>query len=170
MAGCAEAPGGTPLADFLESVPRVCPHDLFRRDDGARASKLPRDFLSLDRLTVIEKSNTATDTAALIIPGVGSNRDRHPKLQRFMLANDSVTIAVEVPIWLTEDDIAALEDKYGVTIVPKEPIDPACPDAGHKPRHITGHIDFLQASNGAIHFVTFPITPQDITSSARSSD
>jgi len=35
----------------------------------------------------------ATDIAALIIPGVGSNRDRHPKLQRFMLANDSVTVA-----------------------------------------------------------------------------
>jgi transposase-like protein len=26
-----------PLADFLENVPRACPHDLFRRDDGARA-------------------------------------------------------------------------------------------------------------------------------------
>ena len=44
-----------PLADFLESVPRACPHDLFRRDDGARASKLPRDFLALDRLLVLER-------------------------------------------------------------------------------------------------------------------
>jgi transposase-like protein len=144
-----------PLADFLESVPRACPHDLFRRDDGARASKLPRDFLALDRLIVLEKQNTATDTAALIIPGVGSNRDRHPKLQRFMLANDSVTIAVEVPIWLTENDIAALEEKYCVTIVPKEPVDPANPEAGHKPRHITGHIDFLQVRNGAIHILDY---------------
>jgi hypothetical protein len=144
-----------PLADFLESVPRICPHDLFRRDDGARASKLPRDFLALDRLMVVEKNNTATDTAALIIPGVGSNHDRHPKLQRFMLANDSVTIAVEIPIWLREEDLAALENKYGVTIVPKEPLDPANPDAGHKPRHITGHIDFLQARNGAIHILDY---------------
>ena len=144
-----------PLADFLENVSRTCPHDLFRRDDGARASKLPRDFLSLDRLMVIEKQNTATDTAALIIPGVGSNRDRHPKLQRFMLANDSVTIAVEIPIWLTENDIAALEEKYRVTIVPREPTDPARPAAGHKPRHITGHIDFLQVRNGAIHILDY---------------
>lgn len=103
----------------------------------------------------MEKRNTDTDVAALIIPGVGSNRDRHPKLQRFMLANDSVTIAVEVPIWLGQDDIAALEDKYGVTIVPREPLDPASPDAGHKPRHITGHIDFLQACNGAIHILDY---------------
>jgi hypothetical protein len=144
-----------PLADFLENVPRSCPHDLFRRDDGARASKLPRDFLNLDHLIVMEKRNTATEAAALIIPSVGSNHDRHPRLQRFMLANDSTTIAVEVPIWLNEDDIAALEAKYRVTIVPKEPIDPAYPAAGHKPRHITGHIDFLQARNGAIHILDY---------------
>jgi hypothetical protein len=136
-------------------LPRACPHELFRRDDGARASKLPRDFLSLDRLVVMEKQNTATDAAALIIPSVGSNRDRHPKLQRFMLANDSVTIAVEVPIWLRETDIAALEDKYRVTIIPRQPLDAAHPDAGHQPRHITGHIDFLQVRNGAIHILDY---------------
>ena len=72
-----------------------------------------------------------------------------------MLANDSVTVAVEVPIWLSEDDIAALEDKYRITILPREPLDPARPDAGHKPRHITGHIDFLQARNGAIHILDY---------------
>src|SRR5689334_22363053 len=83
-------------------------------------SKLPSGFLRLDRLMVIEKQNTATDAAALIIPSVGGNRDRHPRLQRFMLANDSTTIAVEVTVWLDETDIAALEDKYRVTIVPKE--------------------------------------------------
>jgi hypothetical protein len=144
-----------PLADFLESVPRICPHYLFRRDDGARASKLPRDFLALDRLMVVEKTNTATDTAAMIIPSVGSNHDRHPKLQRFMLANDSVTVAVEVPIWLNESDITAIENRYGVVIVHKEFLDPANPEAGHKPRHITGHIDFLQARNGAIHILDY---------------
>jgi hypothetical protein len=72
------------LADFIESVPRICPHDLFRREEGARASKLPHDFLALDRLIVTEKRNTATDAAALIIPSVGSNHARHSKLQRFM--------------------------------------------------------------------------------------
>jgi hypothetical protein len=143
------------LADFLESAPRDCPHDLFKREEGARASKLPHAFLALERLIVMEKRNTATDAAALIIPSVGSNHARHSRLQRFMLANDSVTLAVEIPIWLCEDDIVALEEKYRVTIIPREPLDPENPDAGHKPRHITGHIDFLQARNGAIHILDY---------------
>lgn len=144
-----------PIADFLEDVPRACPHDLFTRDDGARGSQLSHDFLAMDRLTVIEKQNAATDMAGLIIPSVGTNRDRHPRLQSFMLANDSVTLAVEVPVWLDETDLAALEDAYAVTIVPKQPLEPARPFAGHRPRHITGHIDFLQARNGLIHILDY---------------
>jgi len=144
-----------PLADFLEHVHRDCPHELFCREDGARGSQLAPGFLSLDRLTVVEKQNTATDTAALIIPSVGSNYDRHSRLQRFMLINDSTTVAVEVPIFLVEDDIAALEDHYGVTIVPKEAVNRARPALGHKPRFITGHIDFLQVRNGAIHILDY---------------
>jgi hypothetical protein len=33
-----------------------------------------------------------------VIPSVEDNYRRHETLQRFMLANDSVTLAVEVPI------------------------------------------------------------------------
>jgi transcription elongation factor Elf1 len=110
------------LAGFLEVAHQKAPHEFFRRDDGARGSQLAPDFLRPDRLSIVEKQNAATDMAALIIPGVGSNHDRHSKLQRFMLANDSATLAVEVPIWLLEDDIAALEKIYGVSIVPRQSI------------------------------------------------
>ncbi len=144
-----------PLADFLEQVPRACPHDLFKRDDGARGSQLAGDFLAHDRLSVYEKTNIATDTAALIIPSVGSNFERHPKLQSFMLANDSATVAVEVPIWLLEEDIAALEDAYRIAIVSKQPIDPSRFATGHKPRHITGHIDFLQVRGDTVHILDY---------------
>jgi len=144
-----------PLADFLEGIPRSCPHELFKSDEAFRASRLSRDFLSLDRIIVTEKTNTATDIAAIVIPSVRSNRERHPKLQRFMLANDSVTVAVEIPIWLHEQDIAALEESYRLTIVPKESTDPADPGAGHRPRFITGHIDFLQVRNGAVHILDY---------------
>jgi hypothetical protein len=72
-----------------------------------------------------------------------------------MLINDSTTVAVEVPIFLSEDDIAALEDHYGVMIVPKEPIHRTRPALGHKPRFITGHIDFLQVRNGAMHILDY---------------
>jgi len=142
------------LADFLETAHQISPHELFRSEDSVRASQLAPRFLNLDRLTFIEKQNAATEAAALIIPSVGSNHDRHSKLQRFMLANDSATIAVEVPIWLLEHDIAALEEIYGVSIVPKERI-AAQPPIRHKPRFITGHIDFLQVRNGAIHILDY---------------
>jgi hypothetical protein len=55
------------------------------------------------------------------------------------LANDSVTVAIEIPIWLTEEDIAALERQHGIELAPKT----------GSPRSITGHIDFLQVRNGA---------------------
>ena len=46
------------------------------------------------------KENVATRIAGLIIPAVGNNKLRHETLQRFMLINDSVTVAIEIPIWL----------------------------------------------------------------------
>jgi transposase-like protein len=134
----------SPLADFLESIPQTCPHDLFSREDGARSSQLASDFLTLDKLVVVKKQNAATDTAALILPAVGSNYERHPKLQRFMLANDSTTIAVEVPVWLAEDDIAALEEEHGIRLLPQD-----------AEAAITGHIDFLQVRNGAVHILDY---------------
>ncbi len=63
-----------------------------------------------------------------------------------MLANDSVTVAIGVPIWLTETDIAALERKYGVELVPRD---------GNQDRAITGHIDFVQVRNGAVHILDY---------------
>jgi hypothetical protein len=104
--------------------------------DGALSSQLAPDFLALDKLIVVRKQNVATDTATLILPAVGTNYERPPKLQSFMLANDSTTIAVEVPIWLTETDIFALEKQHGIELAPR---------AGDKPRAITGHIDFCKS-------------------------
>jgi ATP-dependent exoDNAse (exonuclease V) beta subunit len=75
---------------------------------------------------------------------VGSNYERHPKLQRFMLANDSTTIAVEVPVWLTRDDIAEVEREHGVRLL-----------AADADTSITGHIDFLQVRNGAVHILDY---------------
>ena len=108
-----------PLADFLERVPNDCPHELFR--ESSRASQVP-NFVNRNHLIVVEKENFATRTAALIIPSVGNNRLRHEALQRFMLANDCVTVAVEIPIWLTAADIDALEVEHGIQpAYPKEP-------------------------------------------------
>jgi hypothetical protein len=133
------------LADFLERIPTDCPHDLFRHDDDpkSRASQAHLAFADVSRLIVNRKENAATETAALIIPAVGNNKLRHETLQRFMLANDSVTLAIEVPIWLDESDIAALERQYRIELAPKT----------GAPRVITGHLDFLQVRNGAVHIL-----------------
>jgi hypothetical protein len=88
-----------PIADFLEAVPKICPHDLFA--ESARASQSAAPFINPATRIAIEKQNFATRAASLVIPAVGDNYKRHETLQRFMLANDSVSLAVEVPIWLT---------------------------------------------------------------------
>jgi transposase-like protein len=136
-----------PLANFLESIPLVCPHDLFtQKDDKARASQARPAFADTSRTIVSRKENAATAAAAFIIPAVGNNKLRHESLQRFMLACDSVTVAIEIPIWLTETDIAALERQHGIELAPRD---------GDQPRSITGHIDFLQVRNGAVHILDY---------------
>ena len=131
------------VADFLERVPTECPHELFR--DSERASQKAASFLDTSRLVVVEKENFATRMAALVIPTVGDNRLRHEALQRFMLANDSTTLAVEVPIWLAPSDIPELEASTAF----------ACTPRGSPADSITGHIDFLQVRNGAVHILDY---------------
>jgi transposase-like protein len=141
----AHAARFVPLADFLESVPTRCPHALFTASARASQTHAP-PFIAANKRVAVRKENTATRIAALILPTVGSNHQRHSRLQQFMLANDSVTVAVEIPIWLTEGDIAAIERRWGITLIPRE---------GSEPRVITGHIDFLQIRNGAIHILDY---------------
>ena len=111
----------------------------------SRASQLP-EFVNRNHLIVVEKENFATRAAALIIPSVGDNQLRHETLQRFMLANDSVTVAIEIPIWLTATDIDATQRQHGIELAARRPT---------SPRVITGHIDFLQVRNGAVHILDY---------------
>jgi ATP-dependent exoDNAse (exonuclease V) beta subunit len=63
-----------------------------------------------------------------------------------LLAFSSVTLAIEVPIWLTPPDIRALEREHGIALRSKDaPVD----------QIITGHIDFLQVRNGAVHILDY---------------
>ena len=134
------------VANFLEAVPLICPHDLFTAEERSRASQAHPDFADVSRIIINRKENIATRIASLIIPAVGDNRRRHDSLQQFMLVNDSVTLAVEIPIWLREEDIAALEKQYGIALAPQ---------VGAAERTITGHIDFLQVRNGAVHILDY---------------
>jgi len=60
-----------------------------------------------------------------------------------MLANDSCTIACEVPVYITAEEIAYYKSRGFSRTLPESP----------KP--ITGHIDVVQARNGLIHLLDY---------------
>ena len=62
-----------------------------------------------------------------------------------MLCNDSVTVATEVPVYITKDDIEHLQTQLGFEIYYDGPL----------PKLITGHIDILQIRNGQIHILDY---------------
>ena len=63
-----------------------------------------------------------------------------------MLANDSVTVAIEIPIWLTEAEILSLAREHAIELFPR---------TGEIERAITGHIDFLQIRNACVHVLDY---------------
>jgi ATP-dependent exoDNAse (exonuclease V) beta subunit len=60
-----------------------------------------------------------------------------------MLATDSVTVAIEVPVYLTPEDIAHMQQELGFAI-------PLLPETT-----VTGHIDLVQIRNGRIHILDY---------------
>ena len=97
-----------------------------------------------------------------------------------MLANDSVTVATEVPVYITRDDLLHLKTQLGFEIfsrviptkpeghvegslkIPRPPLRSARNDNNipvveivKLPKLITGHIDILQIRNGQIHILDY---------------
>lgn len=142
-----------PIIEFLEMVPGECPHQYFQ--DGLRASEAPL-FFSKKEMIVRSKENYATKMAAFAIPASPENKKRHETLQKFMLANDSVTVATEVPVYLGREDLAHMQTKLGFEIYIKGK-DKGIHPAGESelPKLITGHIDFIQIRNGSIHILDY---------------
>lgn len=131
------------LKEFLDAVSVECPHQYFQ--DGIRASEVKVDF-DMSRVLVREKQNFANRLAQLALQAVSSNKERHEVLERFMLANDSVTVAVEVPIYFAPEDLEHMQKELGFNI-------PLTLD-----KVLTGHIDILQIRNGAAHILDYKAT------------
>ena len=112
-----------------------------------RSSKSNFEILPLAR---IEKQNLANDLAALGLLLARKTRDRHPSIQDFMLANDSSTVACEIPVYLTAEEIGYYKSKGFFVTLPES----------KKP--ITGHIDVLQARNGFIHLLDYKPKAREI--------
>lgn len=127
-----------PLQEYLRSVLRTdFPHHLFTGGENDRSSNYP----TLLSANVIRKENYATKLAALALQSARSNKKRHDAVERFMLLNDSATIAVEVPIFLTPEDFTVLRSQ-GFTF-----------PFGERP--LTGHIDLMQLRAGYIHILDY---------------
>jgi len=67
-----------------------------------------------------------------------------------MLANDSSTVACEIPVYLAAEEIAYYKSKGFFVTLPET----------KKP--ITGHIDVLQARNGFIHLLDYKPKAREI--------
>ncbi len=105
-----------PLKDFLDLVTSETPHQYFQ--EGLRASESPIKF-SKTEMIVRAKENYATQLAGLVFQGVKDNKQRHEELQKFMIANDSVTVATEIPIYLKREDLEHMQTQLGFEMYEK---------------------------------------------------
>lgn len=107
-------------------------------------------------MIVKSKENFANHLADFVLPSVAENKQRHEELQRFFIANDSVTVATEVPVYIRREDVEHMETvlKFKVTD------DGLVQLKGKKrpevmPKLLTGHIDFVQVRNGCVHLLDY---------------
>lgn len=165
-----------PLQEYLDMVPGECPHQYFQV--GLRASEAPLTF-SKTQMIVRSKHNLANDLCTFALQGVKERKERHESVQKFMLCNDSVTVATEVPVYLNKDDIEHMKTQLGFEIFTKvvantstslrpailrQAQDDTAGKQSHEncelkinglPKLITGHIDILQIRNGQIHILDY---------------
>ena len=165
-----------PMREFLELVTAECPHQYFQ--EGLRASEAPIKF-SKKEMIVRAKKNYATRLAAFVLGAGWQPRLRHDALQRFMIANDSVTVATEVPVYIRREDLAHMQTKLGFELyrpaadiaraLSASPLEGDVQSTSGNvgsgayqtmsvdelPQLITGHIDFLQIRNGLIHILDY---------------
>lgn len=132
-----------PLRDFLELVLSECPHQIFR-EKQERASEKKEKF-DLTQVQIIPKKSLASKFANFVIQGVHNNKLRHEVLEEFMFFNDSVTVAVEIPILLDAEDVNHYKFELGFDI----------PFSIEEGKYLTGHIDLIQVRNGSIYIMDF---------------
>lgn len=133
----------TPLQAFLEDVPKTCPHQLFRANNRRASAQKPR--FNLDGVVISPRQNNAAVKAArFVLQAVANNKRRHEVLQDFLLVNDSATLAVEVPVLLTPEDLKHYDERGDEVplILARDEV-------------VTGHIDILQIRYGLIHILDY---------------
>lgn len=108
-----------PLKEYLDNVSSETPHQYFQQ--GERMSEIRSKFSRADML-VKTKNNFANRLASFVLQAVKRNKERHEILQRFFIANDSVTVATEVPVFIRKEDIEYMENVLNFCVVGEEGI------------------------------------------------
>ncbi|OHB07649.1 MAG: hypothetical protein A2W64_00380 [Candidatus Zambryskibacteria bacterium RIFCSPLOWO2_02_39_10] len=155
----------TPLKDYLDNITAETPHQYFQ--DGERMSEIRSKFDKADMI-VKSKFNYANRLTAFVLQSIPENKERHEILQRFMIANDSCTVATEVPVYIRREDVEHLENELKFNIAGPEGVEfkkrkgdelpkgKATSASGRRfPKLLTGHIDFVQIRNGCIHILDY---------------
>lgn|SRR3989344_1176119 len=132
------------LTKYLEKIQTdKFPHHIFNKEikkEEQRSSKLKFKTLNFVKLS---KNNYANKLAKIALKSAKNNYQRHQKIQDFMLANDTSTIATEIPVYLTKYDIKYfIERDFKLNLENQE-------------TPITGHIDILQLRNNLIHILDY---------------
>lgn len=105
-----------------------------------RSSQLSLNLLPLHSR---RKQNVANQLAGMGLLLAKTRKQRHAQIQNFMLTTDSATLACELPVYLTDNDVLYYQ-RNGFHL----PISPE-----HTP--VTGHIDILQVRQGLIHILDY---------------
>ncbi|MFH1428405.1 MAG: PD-(D/E)XK nuclease family protein [Candidatus Margulisiibacteriota bacterium] len=132
-----------PLREYLELVTAECPHQIFK-ESTLRASEY-KNIFNLDGVKITPKDNYAVKNSRFVLQAVANNKLRHEVLQEFMLVNDSVTVATEVPVLLDKEDLLHYKCILGFNV----------PLSIADDERITGHIDLVQIRNGLIYIMDF---------------
>jgi transposase-like protein len=168
-----------PLKEYLDAVSTETPHQFF--NSGERISDVRSMFSTAD-MVVTSKTNYANKLAEFALKGVSKNKDRHEGVQKFMIANDSVTVATEVPVYIRREDIEYMQNQLNFQIIGDEGVvfrrhsnreEKSKKKSKKKsieeyeqeqeqekqryeiPELLTGHIDFVQVRNGQIHLLDY---------------
>jgi len=111
------------LIQFLRDMERRCPSDIFK--ENKRCSQIKLDAVKFKKQG---RYNQACKLAGLALKACDKNKERHNKVEEFMLINDSSTIACELPVWFWDKNL----------------------DIG-----VCGHVDILQVRQGKVFVLDF---------------
>ncbi len=115
------------LKEFLLNVGLNCPNSYFSQ--GPRSSALT---FKIKDIKIHQLQGHEVNTLAKQALETANSRNAHTAIEIFMLKNDEKTLAVEVPLWLENNELADYNELFNSELP------------------LTGHIDILRMEDNKI--------------------